>query len=141
MDARNVLRSPGNSPSESNMRAVPQPLIRTDTRLDLALDLKLTPSPTTPRANDLAWFNPRDENTEPKRSLKRIESLGKARPAGRANALTSTVSIWGEDYVKTREPVCSHRDVLKPVSVPVFSQHEDDDNVGSDIGKWHVDVL
>lgn len=119
------------------MRAVPQPLIRTDTRLDLALDLKHSPSPTTPRAHGQVWLNPPDENTDPKRTLKRTESLGKARALGRGNALAPTVSIWGEDYVKTHE--LPHRDALKPVSLPVFSQHEDD-NVGS-IGKWHVDVL
>ncbi|KAG8691199.1 hypothetical protein FRC09_011697 [Ceratobasidium sp. 395] len=104
------------------MRATPAPLIRTNTRLELALDLKhnADPSPITPRADWQAPFKPTG-NVDPKRTLKRTESLGKPRPLG------PTTSIGG---VKSHQQA---RDSFKLVSIPLFERpHEDDDNVGLD---------
>ncbi|KAG9124792.1 hypothetical protein FRC07_010223 [Ceratobasidium sp. 392] len=96
------------------MRAAPAPVIRTDTRLDLALDLKhnADPSPITPRADWQVPLKP-TRNIDPKRTLKRTESVGKPRPLG------PTTSIGG---VKSHQQT---RDNFKVVSI-----HEDDDNVG-----------
>ncbi|KAG9104493.1 hypothetical protein FRC06_001874 [Ceratobasidium sp. 370] len=104
------------------MRAAPAPLIRTDTRLDLALDLKhkAEPSPITPRAHWQAPLKP-PGNLDPKRTLKRTESYGKARPLG------PTTSIGG---VKSHQQT---RDTIQVVNIPPFDHpHEDDDNVGLD---------
>ncbi|QRV91302.1 hypothetical protein RhiJN_19320 [Ceratobasidium sp. AG-Ba] len=103
------------------MRATPAPLIRTDTRLDLALDLKhdADPSPVTPRAH---WTAPLKsiENADPKRALKRTESLGKPRPLG------PTVSIGDLNQYQLAKD-----NTLKVVSL--FDRpHEDDDNVRLD---------
>lgn len=114
------------------MRAVGQPLLRTDTRLDLALDLKHSPSPTTPRATSQALF-PLAGNVDHRRALKRTESYGKGGPAG--NALMPTTSTQGSFTPKL--PTRADRDGIKPTSLPVFT-HEDDENVGPGFGKWHL---
>ncbi|KAG8747875.1 hypothetical protein FRC10_010494 [Ceratobasidium sp. 414] len=104
------------------MRAIPAPLIRTDTRLDLALDLKhnAEPSPITPRAQWQAPLRPTG-HLDPKRTLKRTESYGKTGPLG------PTMSIGGV------KPHRQTRDSVKVVNIPPFDHpHEDDDNVGLD---------
>lgn len=119
----------------NNMPMNPQPLMRTDTRLDLALDLKHnTTSPTTPRANGQPLF-PLASNVGHKRPLKRTESIGKG---GTVDMFNPTAPTQGS-LLSNKLPTYSQD--TKSTSIPVFTHpHEDDDNVGLDFGKWHFDA-
>ncbi|KEP55023.1 hypothetical protein V565_010140 [Rhizoctonia solani 123E] len=98
------------------------PLVRTDTRLELALDLKYSPVPAAPHTHGPAII----DNLEQRRPLKRTESFGKGNP--QSNALTPTVSMQGYTLAAR-----SCRDTVKSANIPVFSSiHEVDDNVGLD---------
>ncbi|CAE7075840.1 unnamed protein product [Rhizoctonia solani] len=107
------------------MRA-PQSLGRTDTQLELALDLKYSPLPTPPPTHGPARVLGRP--------LKRTESYGKGN--SQTNALVPTKSMQGSHLL----PMRSRRDTIKSANIPVFSPvHEVGDNVGLDFGKWHLD--
>jgi hypothetical protein len=119
------------------MHVVPQPLLRTDTRLDLALVLKHSPSPTTPRAIGQALL-PVVGTIGQRRSLKRTESYGKGGSPG--SALLPTASTQGS-FLTHKLPTDPCKDAAKSPGIPVFSHiHEDDHNVGLDFGKWHFDA-
>ncbi|ELU43259.1 hypothetical protein AG1IA_02697 [Rhizoctonia solani AG-1 IA] len=114
------------------MTAVPQRLVRTDTRLDLAIDIKYGPLSITLRANGPALF-PFVDDIERRRPLKRTESFGKG-----GNALIPAISMH-ESLLAPKVPSRFCRDRIGPANIPVFSPvHEVTDNVGPDFGKWHL---
>ncbi|KAF8707911.1 hypothetical protein RHS03_03626, partial [Rhizoctonia solani] len=108
------------------MTAVPQRLVRTDTRLDLAIDIKYGHLSITLRANGPALF-PFVDDIERRRPLKRTESFGKG-----GNALIPAISMH-ESLLAPKVPSRSCRDRIGPANIPVFSPaHEVTDNVGPD---------
>ncbi|CUA73723.1 hypothetical protein RSOLAG22IIIB_01238 [Rhizoctonia solani] len=106
------------------MRA-PQSLARTDTRLELALDLKFSPLPTAPPTGPAPA-----NNLEQRKPLKRTESYGKGN--SKSNALVPTKSMQGS-ALESNLQARSRRDTIKPANIPVFNAlHEVGDNVGLD---------